>query len=348
MTSRNLPGKYGFNMLWMFSKGKNEFPFPVEPAELDFIANEGFNFIRIPMDYRYWTNDFDYTHPREEILERIDRYIMECNSRGLHACLNMHRVPGYCINRPETEKHNLWRDREAQDGFVFLWRMFAERYKGISSARLSFDLVNEPDTILPTHPCTREDHEQVIRRTVEAILTADPERQIVIDGFNGGHNPLPELADLGTEHGVIHSGRGYAPFPLTHHGAEWVRDRDPNAPMPSWPRDTADGVWNIDWLRHFYAGWLELTQHGVPVHIGEFGCYNKVSNSIALPWFEDLLTVFNENQWGYALWNFRGPFGIVEHGRPDTQYEDMSGFKVDRALLELLKSGAKEYGGSLF
>jgi succinyl-CoA synthetase alpha subunit len=35
--------------------------------------------------------------------------------------------------------------------------------------------------------------------------------------------------------------------------------------------------------------------------------------------------------------NNRGPFGIVEHGRPGTSYEDYKGFRVDRRLLELLR-----------
>lgn len=332
------PVRYGFNMLWMFVRGKEACPRPADERELDFIAGEGFNFIRIPMDYRYWTEGTDYLHPDESVLSQVDRYIEACRSRGLHVSLNMHRVPGYCINRPELEKHNLWRDPEAQQGFSGLWRIFAERYRGIPSESLSFDLVNEPDQILPTHPCTRADHEKVIRATVSAIRSVDPGRQIIIDGWGGGHQPLPELADLGLKYGVIHSGRGYAPFPLTHHQAEWVRNREADPPMPVYPgRNRSGETWDIDWLRRFYAGWVSIGRQGVPIHIGEFGCYNKVDNEVALRWFSDLLQVFRENGWGYALWNFRGPFGIVEHGRPGTVYEDYKGFRLDRKLLELLR-----------
>lgn len=114
--------KVGFNFLWMFAKYGDNAPEEPNAAELDFIANEGFNFVRIPCDYRFWTRDFDYTHPDERIIEYIDRYIEACNSRGLHACLNIHRAPGYCINWPEREIHNLWRDAEALDGFIYLWK----------------------------------------------------------------------------------------------------------------------------------------------------------------------------------------------------------------------------------
>ena len=328
--------KYGFNMLWMYAGGRGRIPQEANERELDFIAEEGFNFIRIPTDYHFWTEGFDYFHPDEKIISYFDRYIEACNSRGLHVCLNLHRAPGYCINWPEREKHNLWRDAEAQEGFMFLWKMFAERYRGISSEKLSFDLVNEPCSIGETHPCTRDDHEKVIRMTVDAIRSVDPDREIVIDGFNGGGSALPELADLGKKN-VVHSGRGYEPFQVTHYKAEWVRG-GADWPAPSYPGEVAPGQYrDRNWIRDYYKPWREVEAQGVKVHIGEFGCYNKLPNDLALRWFEDVLSVFREFGWGYSLWNFKGSFGIVEHGRPGTVYEDYRGMKVDRALLELLK-----------
>ena len=48
---------------------------------------------------------------------------------------------------------------------------------------------------------------------------------------------------------------------------------------------------------------------GMPVHIGEFSCYNT-PNDVALRWFEDLFSVFDELAWGYAMWNFEVSFEI--------------------------------------
>lgn len=325
--------KIGFNFLWMFSKWGDSLPQKPDLRELDFIANEGFNFVRIPCDYRFWTKNFDYCHPDEQILEYIDDYIAECIKRGLHVCLNLHRAPGYCINSPEIEKHNLWKDDEAFKSFIWLWEMFTKRYLGISSEKLSFDLVNEPSNQPPTHPCSRDDHQRVIRQTINAIHKLDPERQIVIDGFDGGGTALPELSDVD----AIHSGRGYFPMQISHYKAEWVEEE---FEKPKYPGEVAPG-WkiNIDDIRKYYTPWKNLEKTGVRIHIGEFGCYNKLENSIALRWLSDLITVFNENNWGYSMWNFSGAFGIVNHGRPETVYENYHGMKIDRALLELMKSG---------
>ena len=57
---------------------------------------------------------------------------------------------------------------------------------------------------------------------------------------------------------------------------------------------------------------------------------------VALAWLEDALTVLNEYGIGWALWNLRGPFGVLDSGREDVEYEDLDGHKLDRAMLDVL------------
>ncbi|MDX2138802.1 MAG: hypothetical protein SF123_11965 [Chloroflexota bacterium] len=58
----------------------------------------------------------------------------------------------------------------------------------------------------------------------------------------------------------------------------------------------------------------------------------------ALRWFSDLLSLYQQYRWGYALWNFEGAFGIVDHARSGARFEDLHGYRVDRDLLELLEA----------
>lgn len=322
--------RYGFNFLWMFHyRGRP----PQNPDEraLDFMAEYGFNFVRVPTDYNFWTTDFKYHEPDESVFDSLDRYLATCRSRGFQMSLNMHRAPGYCINANHRERHNLWADEIAQDAFVFLWETFAQRYKGVPSEFLSFDLVNEPPQI-DQYGMTRANHAALMRRTVAAIRAIDPQREIVIDGLGAGNLAMPELADLG----VIHSGRGYQPFPVSHWGASWA-DAWKTASGPDYPGVEWDGkTWDKTTLDEFYAPWRAVQAQGVTIHIGEFGCYNQTPNDIALRWFRDLLSLYQAYGWGYALWNFGGPFGIVKHGREGAVYEKIKGYQVDRALLDLL------------
>jgi hypothetical protein len=179
---------------------------------------------------------------------------------------------------------------------------------------------------------TRENHAALIRCTVAAIHQMDADRRIVIDGLGGGYLAMPELADLN----VTHSGRGYHPMPISQHKAIWWADHV-HAPMPKYPGLRWQGrTWNRAALREAYRSWRNVERRGAKIHIGEFGCFKHTPNEIAMRWLTDLLSVFREFSWGYALWNFRGPFGIVEHGRPGVKLESISGYNVDRALLELL------------
>ncbi len=323
---------YGFNFLWMFIQNPGADPPPADERALDFIAERGFNFVRLPTDYRFWTRDHDYLNPDEEILRRIDSYVQACRNRGLHVSLNLHRAPGYCINANHLEKHNLWLDAAAQDAFAFLWEMFARRYAGIPAEDLSFDLVNEPPGI-GQYGMTRENHAAVMRRAAAAIRGVDPLRPIVIDGLGGGNIAMPELADLG----AVHSTRGYQPMALTHYEAGWWSGRTSVSGPPHYPGLEWNGiVWDGEALRQHYEPWREVESGGVRVHVGEFGCYDKTPDDVALAWFTDLLGIYREFRWGYALWNFEGPFGIVNHGRPGAIYETVNGYNVDRRLLDLL------------
>ena len=302
--------KYGFNMLWMFSyQGREAKELgELEKRQLDFIAKHGFNFIRVPTDYNFWTKDFDYCSPDEKVLEIIDNYFEECKKRGLHMCLNLHRAPGYCINANDREKHNLWADDAALEGFTFLWEYFAKKYKGVPSSELSFDLLNEPPSV-GQYGFTRDIHEKVMRGVIAAIRAIDPTREIVLDGIAGGGVAIPELADAG----VIHSGRGYAPFEVSHYKASWCGIKDEDWKEPRYPGMNGGKHWDKDALIKYY-----------------------VPNDIALRWLGDLMEVFKEHKWGYSLWNFEGSFGIVNHGRPDTVYTEIDGFNVDKQLMGIM------------
>jgi endoglucanase len=321
---------YGFNFQWMLV-GDGARPKPTDEKALDFLAANGFDFARIPTNYRAWTTGFDYFAPDESVFEAIDGYLAACRSRGIHLSLNLHRAPGYCITRNDLERDNLWLDLVAQDAFVFLWEGFARRYLDVPGDQLSFDLVNEPPAI-GLNGFTRDRHAALIRRTVAAIRAIDADRPIAIDGLDGGNLAMPELADLG----VIHSGRGYQPYPVSHWGAEWW-DGWKAGDAPRYPGVLYEGKrWELDDLRAFYEPWRAVERLGAPVHIGEFGCYNRTPNADALRWFADLLGLFHEFGWGYALWNLEGPFGIVGHGRPGARVEQRHGYPVDVDLLELL------------
>lgn len=319
-----LPRWRGFNLLEKFMVDGNK---PFRETDFAWLAEWGFNFVRLPMDYRCWTDAADWTRLKEDQLAEIDQAVALGRKHRVHVCLNFHRAPGYTVAKP-AEKLNLWTDEEAQRVAALHWAAFARRYRGLPSSELSFDLVNEPARIDgPTYA-------RAAARMVEAIRREDDRRLIIADGNQWGTQPVPELIDLR----VAQSTRGYTPMPVTHQGASWTGME--KSPVATWPLKDKDGrLWDRSRLEaEAIRPWRDLAARGVGVHVGEFGCFNQTPHAVVLAWMTDFLELWQAEGWGWALWNFRGSFGVLDSGRTDVAYEDFRGHKLDRALLELLRA----------
>ncbi len=90
-------------------------------------------------------------------------------------------------------------------------------------------------------------------------------------------------------------------------------------------------------LEKLYAPWAELARKGIGVHCGEGGGYNRTPHAIFLAWMGDVMDVLKGHGIGWALWNFRGSFGVLDSDRSDVAYEDWQGHKLDRKLLAMLQ-----------
>jgi endoglucanase len=320
-----LPRWRGFNLLEKFNHNRNQ---PFLETDFEWIAELGFDFVRLPMSYRCWADPEEWRKLKEPGLREIDEAVKFGRKHGVHVNLNLHRAPGYCVN-PPAEPRDLWTDQEALDACAFHWAHLAKRYQGIPNREVSFDLLNEPKDI----PVAT--YVPVITRLVEAIREQDPERLIVADGLRWGNEPVPALVSLR----VGQSTRGYQPFQLTHWKASWVSGSD-RWPEPAWPLHPADkNEYNRERLRREQIEpWQRLAAQGVGVHVGEWGAYRFTPHPVVLSWMRDCLELWREAGWGWALWNFRGDFGVLDSQRGDVNYEHWRGHKLDRAMLDLLQS----------
>ena len=83
--------------------------------------------------------------------------------------------------------------------------------------------------------------------------------------------------------------------------------------------------------------WQVLAAQGVGVIVGEWGAFNHTPHAVVLAWMRDCLENWQAAGFGWALWNFRGPFGVLDSERKDVGYETFKGHKLDRKMLELLR-----------
>jgi endoglucanase len=325
-TADKLPRWRGFNLLEKFF-AQNQRPF----VETDFawIAEWGFDFVRLPLSYHCWSSPDDWRRLHEPALKEIDQAVEFGRKHGVHVNVNFHRAPGYCVN-PPAEPFDLWKDEVALEACAHHWAHFAERYKGIPNTRLSFNLLNEPAKI------PEATYARVVQRLVKEIRAHDPQRLIIADGLEWGRNPVLGIVNLK----IAQSTRGYDPFRLTHYRANWVKGSD-RWPEPTWPLPEPNGPrWDKARLKQArIEPWQALARKKVGVHVGEWGAHQNTPHNVVVPWMRDCLALWKEAGWGWALWNFRGSFGVLDSGRRDVQYEDFHGHKLDREMLALLQNG---------
>ncbi len=326
-SASSLPPWRGFNLLNKFN-GRND---PFAERDFEWLAELGFNFVRLPMDYRAWVEKGHWTRFRKSTLKEIDYAVRLGIRHGIHVCLNFHRAPGYTVAQPPEEK-SLWSDAEALRVCGLHWAHFAERYKGIPNRQLSFNLFNEPPKL------EQATYRRVVGAVRDAIRKRDKRRLIICDGRDWGNTAPDELATLG----VAAATRGYSPIQVSHYRASWMKGAD-QWPEPTWPLDVNGVHWDKDTLQtRQIAPWKRLEAQGVGVMVGEFGAHNKTPHPVVLAWMRDYVDLWTAAGWGWAMWNFSGSMGIIDSDRADVDYEIWHGHKLDREMLSLVQGRKRD------
>ncbi len=342
-----LPGWKGFNLLDFFSPRNRSSRLGTKEQDFQWMADWGFDFVRIPMAYPSYLKHSgrrDITpeevyHIDEKAVDQIEELVYLAHTYDLHVSLNLHRAPGYCINAGFHEPYNLWKDREAQEAFYWHWKMWAKRFKNVSRELISFDLLNEPALIADMNdqhssktmlPGTL--YAGVVEKAANAIWEENQDHLVIADGNQVGTRVVPELTHLP----IAQSCRGYHPHIISHYKAPWAMRDIENLPTLKYPGQVGDQYLSREMLEEFYQPWIDLARSGTGVHCGECGAYNKTPHPVFLAWFGDVVDILSSNGIGFALWNFRGDFGILDSGRQDVAYENWYGHRLDRKLLDLI------------
>ena len=127
----------------------------------------------------------------------------------------------------------------------------------------------------------------------------------------------------------------YAPLFFTHHTADWLPFKDYTGPVhyPGLPVAAADlakylastnhadalgavaearVVWNKQKLLSMLEPAIKRAKElNLPLYCGEFGCLPHVERADRLKYYEDIVSVFEENNIGWCNWEYKGDFGIL-------------------------------------
>ena len=303
----NLFGKNlkGFNLLGKFDAGWSDNGFSEE--EFIIVKDLGFNFVRLPLDYRTYTQPGNWDLFADDGVAEIDSAVEWGKKYGVHVCICLHRAPGYSVNPsqvPANQNLDLWTDPVAQNAFVNHWAFFASRYKNVPYDELSFNLVNEPRDMDETS------YVSVMKKAISRIQSINPDRVIFVDGLGYGRKIILSLKN---EKNIIQALHVYDPMILTHYKANWVEGSD-TWPLPVWPMTDISQFLYGPWKNDFYSSLviegdfkkdtevtvnvqqvsvqstLQIKLDGTEVFHKEFTC----SSEPGTDW-----TVIIPTQWGY-------------------------------------------------
>jgi aryl-phospho-beta-D-glucosidase BglC (GH1 family) len=216
----------GFNLLGKYDVNWSNSGFQEE--EFIIVKDLGFNFVRLPLDYRTYTQSGNWNIFLEDEIAEIDKAVEWGKKYGIHVCICLHRAPGYCVNSselPANQNLDLWTNNSAQEAFVNHWAYFANRYKDVPYNELSFNLVNEPRDM------DEATYVNVMQKAINKIQSINPDRVIFVDGLNYSRKTMLSL--MGAKN-IIQAIHVYDPFTLTHYKASWVEGSD-TWPVPFWP-----------------------------------------------------------------------------------------------------------------
>jgi endoglucanase len=304
---------------------KNSF---ITENDIQFIASVGYDHVRIPIDEaEMWMVD---GKPSEESFAYLSRCLDWCAKQNLRAVVDLHILKAHHFNAEnEGGEITLWTNPAAQDNFIRLWVEISGRLNKCPVNMVAYELMNEPVAQNP------DDWNKLIAKAVKAVRQLEPKRVLVI-GSNRWQTPenFPFLKIPPNDPNIILSLHTYSPLFFTHHLADWVAFKDFKGPVhypgrvvaeADFPKsldtnnaglkiqlEEAGQVFNKQKLAELLLPAIQKARAlKLPLYCGEFGCLPHVERADRLKYYDDIVSVFEENNIGWCNWEYKGDFGIL-------------------------------------
>jgi aryl-phospho-beta-D-glucosidase BglC (GH1 family) len=311
-----------------------------DAADIALIAKLGFDNVRLSVDAAPLEQ-----YPRgedglnAEFLGRLDKAVDTMLADGLAVQIDLHPEGGY--------KQQLRTSNDAVDRLVMLWRRLAGHYATRDPERVFFEIMNEPEANDPYRWAG------IQARVAAAIREVAPKNTIIATGPN-----YSDIPDLLTQHplsdgNAIYNFHFYDPHTFTHQGAGWGTPwwiYTHGIPYPADENSMAELVKEVPdaanrfaleeyWLDRWDGHRIRLTideaaawgrENNVPLICNEFGAFREHTDvQSRMNWIRDVRTALDADGIGWAMWDYRGNFGVVwkDDGQPA---------RVDEQVVEAL------------
>jgi hypothetical protein len=158
----------------------------VTEADIERIAQLGFNSVRPALDARLFLTEGDAPQEVKEGFDLLDHLVSWASRHGVYVIIDMHAAPGgqtgQNIDDSADDEPRLFMDKQNQDRLADLWVKIARRYAN-EPAVAAYDLLNEP---LPQRTGAegkfKAQLQPLYERITRAIREVDQKHMITVEG----------------------------------------------------------------------------------------------------------------------------------------------------------------------
>jgi aryl-phospho-beta-D-glucosidase BglC (GH1 family) len=207
----------------------------ITQPDLDLIAKSGFNSVRVPLHYKFFTSD------DSEGFQLLDQLVGWAAQDHIYVILDMQCAPGGQTGTNIDDSRGypwLYQDPQAQAETVAIWRRIAARYADNPTV-LGYDLLNEPIPHFPQDQQFNHDLEPIYRKIAGAIREVDKNHVLIPGGAqwdtNFGvfgppfdSNTMYQLHKYWTKTTDVSTIRDYIDFRAKYHVPLWCGETGEN------------------------------------------------------------------------------------------------------------------------
>ena len=279
--------------------------------DIRFIAECGANTIRLPFNYRLFTDeDYMGLSSDQDGFRRIDDVVSWCRECGLYLILDMHDAPGGQTGDNIDDGYGypwLFESPRSQDLFCDIWKRIAEHYAD-EPVILGYELMNEPIATYFDAEYFNPKLEPLYKRAVAAIREVDRNHVILLGGPQW-NSRFDNFTDWKFDGNVMYTCHRYG------------------------------GGASADAIRSF-IDFRDKT--GLPMYMGEIG-HNTDE------WQEAFCRAMQENNIGYTFWPYKkvdnSCWTAVQ--RPDNWQLVVDFAETDRSTFAAIREARPDQGMAL-
>lgn len=295
---------------------EGEWGMVIEEEYLQLIADAGFQSVRIPIRWNAHAEESAPYEIEESFFNRVDQVVGWALDRNLKVIINIHHY-NELMESPSNQRNR----------FLALWSQIAEHYQDYPVEDLVFEILNEPHDNL-----TSTTWNQYLKLAIDNVRETNKERVIMIGTAPwGGFDGIKDLELPKNDEQLIVTVHYYNPFQFTHQGASWVGEESEDWLGTTWT-GTLQQRQDVDSDFDAVAQWA--AEMNRPVHLGEFGAYERAPMQSRINWTEYVRAAAEQRNLSFAYWEFGAGFGIYNRSINQWREQLLKALIPDTKLLE--------------